>query len=223
MPGPQDPMSPQSPNPYAPPTAAASSWAPSPAPDYAPVHSGAPKVFGVLSIIFASITLFFSLFQSCGGLAAQGISRFGEMVPNADKAREIKAVIGLMGTVYTVIGIEGIVFMIMSALLLAIGIGQLRYREWAGRWSVYWGGIALACVAGMVALAFLFIGPTYQKFFELMAKATPTGAMPSGMGSSIGSLMGGTFGVIMIFFYAPYPILMLAFFSRDRVRSCMTN
>jgi hypothetical protein len=43
------------------------------------------------------------------------------------------------------------------------------------------------------------------------------------MGSSLGSLFGGTFGGMMIFFYAPYPILMLVFFTRDRVRATMTN
>ena len=224
MPGPQDPKSPQAPNPYAPPSAAAAAWVPGPALEHDPVPTKAPKVFGVLSIIFASVTLLFSMFMSCSLVAAPMVNKFSDFAPPGRKnVPELKAVFALMSTVYTVIGVEGVVFLIMSALLLAIGIGQVKYRAWAGRWSVYWAGAALAVLAGFVALAFLFIGPTYQKFFEMMAHAAPSGALPSGMSSSLGSLMGGTSSVMMIFFYAPYPILLLAFFTRERVRGSMTN
>lgn len=219
MPGPQDPQ-----NPYAPPGTAATEWAPA-APSEAHVApSSAPKVFGILSIIFASIVLLFGLIQSCSGLAAPVMTKVGQIAPAGDsKARELQSMMSLMATVYTAIGIQGLALTIMSALLLAIGVGQLRYREWAGRWSVYWAGLALVVLAGMVALSFLLIGPAYQKMFETAARAAPSGALPSSMGSSLGSLFGGTFGGMMIFFYAPYPILMLIFFTRDRVRATMTS
>jgi hypothetical protein len=35
--------------------------------------------------------------------------------------------------------------------------------------------------------------------------------------------MGGSYAAMMVFFYAPYPILMLIMFSRERIKACMTN
>jgi hypothetical protein len=39
---------------------------------------------------------------------------------------------------------------------------------------------------------------------------------------SVGSMIGVVYAAMMVLFYSPYPILMLAYFSRDRVRAAMT-
>jgi hypothetical protein len=71
-------------NPYAPPAAADSAWAPSNVPPSAPlIETSLPKTFGVLSIIFASLVLCFGLLSSCGGLVGQGLFRAGELSSNA--------------------------------------------------------------------------------------------------------------------------------------------
>jgi hypothetical protein len=220
--GPQDPPGQQ--NPYAPPSPAAADWSPGQETPDAVVQSSAPKTFGVLSIVFASLMLLVGLMQSCSGLAAPVMSSVGDLAPSTDpNAAKLKEVMNGMAAVYVAIGIQGIVILLMSALLLAIGIGQVRYRRWAGRWSVYWASAALMAVAGMVALAFLLIGPAYQRMMQTVAQAAPSGAIPSSFGSSLGSLMGGGVGIMMIFFYAPYPILLLIFFTRDRVRASMNS
>jgi len=126
-----------------------------------------------------------------------------------------------MGTIYMAIGIQGLVFTIMSSLLLAIGVGQMRYRRWASQWSVYWAGLALVAVVGFIALSFFVIGPAYQKMFEGLQRATPTGAMPTAFTSSLSSMLGGTSSLMTILFYSPYPILMLYFFTRENVRAAM--
>ena len=64
---------------------------------------------------------------------------------------------------------------VMSALLLAIGIGQLRYRAWAQRWSVYWGVAGLVCVALMVAISMLVISPAYAEMFDSLSRLKPGG------------------------------------------------
>ena len=46
--------------------------------------------------------------------------------------------------------------------------------------------------------------------------------MPGSM-SGFGSIFGGTFAVMTVVFYAPYPALMLLFFTRDHVRASMTT
>jgi hypothetical protein len=188
-------------------------------------RSGAPKVFGILSIIFASIVLLFSSMGMLATLATSAASNIGKIVPDADKAAEVTTMMQPMAKVYQGIGLQSAILFVMSALLLAIGIGQLRYRAWAQRWSVYWGAAGLACVGLMVAISLLIIAPAYAQFFESLSHMKPQGdgqaAVPS-MGPMAG-MFGGTFAVMSVIVYGPYPALMLLFFTRDRVRASMTH
>jgi hypothetical protein len=183
-----------------------------------------PKVFGVLSIVFASIVLLFGLMQSCTGFASRGIMSYADKLSTeAQNSAEVKASMAHMADVYFGMGLQGVILTVMSAFLLAIGIGQVRYRMWARLWTLYWGGAALAGVVAMVAISFLVIGPAYEQFFKAMQSSTPTGSMPAGLGGGMGTIFGGATGVMTVLFYAPYPILLLLFFSRDKVREAMVR
>jgi hypothetical protein len=212
-------------SPYSPPNADVSS--PAAELPRLPPHqrSGAPKVFGVLSIVFASVTLLFSGLGVFGLAASSMFGNMGSMVPDAEKAAEVSAVMGPMAKVYQGIGLQSAILFVMSALLLAIGIGQLRYRAWAGRWSVYWGAAGLACVVLLVVISLLIISPGYGEMFEAMSRMKPQGdgqaALPAMSGLS--SVFGGTFAVLSVIFYAPYPAMMLLFFTREHVRASMTR
>ena len=210
-------------SPYEPPTADLSQ----PSPVLAPQHerSAAPKVFGILSIIFASIVLLSSALGLLATAASSAVKNMGSMVPDADKAAEVAAVMGPMAKVYQGIGLLSLIMFVMSALLLAIGIGQVRYRAWAQRWSVYWGGAGLVCVVLMVAISMLIVSPAYAEMFDSLSRLKPAGgeaAVGASMGG-LGSIFGGTFAIMTVVFYAPYPALMLLFFTRDHVRASMTR
>jgi hypothetical protein len=214
------------PSPYQPPAADLSQpYAP---PPNLPPHerSGAPKVFGVLSIIFSSLVLLGSAFGLLAGVATSAAS-MGASSGDPDKAADVAATIGLMGpmtNVYKGIALQCLLLFVMSVLLLVIGIGQVRYRAWARRWSVTWGVAGLVSVAAMVAISMLIISPAYGAFFDSLSrlKPQPGEAIPPSMGA-MSSLFGGTFAVLTVIFYAPYPALMLLFFTRDRVRASMTT
>jgi hypothetical protein len=158
-------------------------------------------------------------------VATSAFSDLGGMVPDAEKTQEVAVMMGPMVRIYRGIGLQSAILFLMSGLLLAIGIGQLRYRAWAQRWSVYWGAAGLVCVAAMVAISLLIISPAYAQFFEGLSHMKPQGEgqpqVPS-MGPLAG-IFGGTFAVMCVIFYAPYPALMLMFFTRDRVRASMTR
>jgi hypothetical protein len=70
-------------------------------------------------------------------------------------------------------------------------------------------------------MAFFLIGPAYQKLFESIARGSPTGALPSGLAGSMSTLFGGSSSLLAVFFYAPYPILLLIYFTREHVRAAM--
>jgi hypothetical protein len=188
-------------------------------------RSGAPKVFGVLSIIFASIVLLFSSVGMLATLATSAASSMGKMAPDPDKAAEVAEMMQPMAKVYQGIGLQSMILFVMSALLLAIGIGQLRYRAWARRWSVYWGAAGLVCVGLMVAISLLIVAPAYAQFFESLSHLKPQGAgqAPGPSMGPMAGMFGGTFAVMSVIIYGPYPALMLLFFTRDRVRASMTR
>ena len=189
----------------------------------------APKVFGVLSIVFASIVMLVGLLGLLAGAAASVMGSAGELTAGAeggnDDLQKAKLFMGPMVDVYRGISYQSIILTLMSIVLLVIGIGQVRYRKWARSWSVYWGGAALACVAAMIAISMLIITPAYSEMFAGLARMAPNqrGVASASMGNGFMGMMGGSLAVFTVIFYAPYPLLLLFFFSRDNVRAAMTR
>jgi hypothetical protein len=187
-------------------------------------RSGAPKVFGVLSIIFSSIMILCSGIGLLSIVASTLIQNAGALSPDADKSVDVNAMMQPLAKVYQGIGLQSAILFVMSVALLVIGIGQVRYRVWARRWSVYWGGAGLVCVAFLVAISMLIISPAYADFFESLSHVKPQeGQAPMPSMSGLSSVFGGTFAILSVIFYAPYPALMLLFFTRDHVRASMTT
>jgi hypothetical protein len=214
------------PSPYQPPRAELT-LAPAELPTLAPhERSEAPKVFGVLSIIFASIVLLCSSMGLLASAASKAVQNMGSLAsPDPEKAAEVSAMMHPLAKVYQGIGLQSLILFVMSGLLLAIGIGQVRYRRWARRWSVYWGAAGLVCVALMVAISLLIISPAYGAFFDSLSRMDPGeghAPMPPSMGA-MSSFFGGTFAVLSVILYTPYPALLLLFFTREHVRASMTR
>ncbi|HMF43756.1 MAG TPA: hypothetical protein VKQ32_23940 [Polyangia bacterium] len=182
-------------------------------------RSAAPKVFGVLSIIFASIVLLFSTLGLLAG-AATGAAGGAAGLSSTD-ADKIAAQAGVK--VLEGFAVQSLILFVMSALLLAIGIGQLRYRVWARRWSVYWAGAALVCVGLLVAISMLIISPAYAELFDSASSQLKPGAEGLGSMGNLSMVLGGTFAVMCVIFYTPYPAMMLLFFTREHVRASMTE
>jgi hypothetical protein len=181
--------------------------------------SSAPKTFGVLSIVFSSIVLLYSLPTTFMLIVPFVASKAEGLIPKGNAPLQAEAMISSIKMVYGGIGLIGLLLAIMSGLLLTVGIGQLRYRRWAQKFSVYWGWAALASIAGLVVLSVCVIGPGYSHLFDATGAAQGAQAMP--LGGMLGKMFGGIYAVMFVMFYAPYPILLIACFTRDRVRSAM--
>jgi hypothetical protein len=199
-------------DPFAPPV---TDPTPAASPPTAPSRpTGAPKVFGILSIVFASVMLVYSLLKMLGGAVA------GTVAGLEGRAGELESVMAAMARVYRALAWEGLLVGLLSGLLIAIGIGQVRYRAWARRWTLYWAAAAMATVLVMIGLSVLVVGPAYGQMMEQLARMAPDKQLGFG---GFGRMFGGGSAVATVLVYMPYPILLAIFFSRPNVRAAMMS
>ena len=197
--------------------------------------SGAPKACGVLSIIFASIVLLSALGGACGGFAGASLLpnmefEVGGAKLSLDEARmapEQVEVLNLVkdhfGGIYRMVGIISVAFAVMSAWLLALGIGQVGYRRWARGQTVLWGWAALAVIVGVVVYFTAVIGPASTRILDVASKLShDMHNLPAHIDfDGFASAVGFTTGIFMAFIFAPYPIVLLAIFSGQRAKTAM--
>jgi hypothetical protein len=180
--------------------------------------TGVPKTFGVLSIVFASLMLCYSLLKVlAGGMAGMMGQLQGQL---GDDAGELGGAFESLARVYRALAWEGALIAVMSALLIAIGVGQLRFREWARRWTMYWSVAAFLSIGIMILIGMLVIGPAYQEAFSTIGKQAEIDAAA---GIGLARMFGGTSALLSVLLYSPYPILLMIFFSRPHVRAAMTR
>ena len=211
-------------NPYAPP---ASMSAPTALPRPAPTFSGAPKVFGILSIVFGSLMILGGLGQIAGGVFTGAMGTIMDDIAGADTGgadlAQLQGMYAMMASLMWVQLVQGLIFTAMSIWLLVLGIGQLRYRRWAANHSAYWGATALISLVIICGLSIGIVGPAYQEFFESAMRSLPAeqGSPMPDMGGLMGAMGGIGSAIGMVIFYAPYPVLLLAFFSRPMIKASM--
>jgi hypothetical protein len=216
------------PNPYSPPVAGESRWSPPPPPaDSDRPPSQAPLVFGVLSIIFASLMGLGSLFGSCGACSMGGLDAQVEGLTSRQAGPQvdaIKAYMHQMRLAAVVGSLESLVFLAMSGFLLALGIGQVGYRRWAARHTPLWAFVALVVLGLMCLVSVFVLGPIYRNAVTSMGRQLGPGVdmLPAAAGWT-STVFAGTSIAMMVFLFAPYPVLLLAFFSRPAVRAAMTR
>ncbi|HXU71645.1 MAG TPA: hypothetical protein VN947_20065 [Polyangia bacterium] len=174
-----------------------------------------PRTFGTLSIVFASLVLVSSVF----GMLSLVVPILASHAPPSAKPGDAEA-LELMSSMYLGIGIISCILAVMSGLLLALGIGQLRYRKWAALWSPRWAIVALGSLVVMAILMTRGMSSTMGGMFN--AAADPGAKATLAAGKQVGTAIGAVYASMMVLFYAPYPILLLVYFTRDRVRAAMT-
>lgn len=178
----------------------------------APVRSKIPQVMGILSIVFGSLVALYSIFGLFSTELMMGM-------PSGPEAEEFDDVFGdFMEQARLPQLITGVLMVGMSGALIAIGIGQVKYRRWAAQASVLWGVAALVVLVIIGILQVTMLGPAFQEFFDEIAATEPEAASMAGFGGMVGA-----FSLISLAIYLPYPILMIVFFRKRPVVEAMVN
>lgn len=186
---------------------------------------GGPKVFGILSIVFGSVALLFTLIGACASVAGQRAGADSWMFkgqPNGEV--RVAAYKRLTEQTRVPNAVQTGVFSILSAALIAIGIGQLRYRGWARKLAIYWGFVALIALVLTAVLNLLIVQPANQAYFKELVHAAGQGSLDAAVQSTMGSWLSGPLMLVLtLVLYVPYPVAQLLYFSRARVRAAMTD
>lgn len=194
-----------------------------------PAVSGAPKAFGVLSLVFASLILMLALPGTCGSLA--GASMAEAMVGINFELDSEDAPIGLvaeaaeaLSDVYLGFGLIGLMLIGMSGWLIGVGVGQLKYRPWAQKQSIWWGTLGIGSVVLMVLIMFLLVGPAYGDFFRILADQTSElQAAGELTGEGFDRAIGFGGGIIHVIVFLPYPLIMLILFRSEKIKRAMSG
>lgn len=161
-----------------------------------------PRVLGILSIVFGAIVIAFSLFGLVSNASGLGVG--------ALRGHEA-ALAHYMERLQPMATIMGVLMLAMSGALLWIGIGQRAYRRWARSASLVWGAVALVVLAAQFYWQITAAGPALTEFMTDLGLSTRV----------VGSGLGQSMGFVTLFFYLPYPIILLVFFRRPSIVAAM--
>jgi hypothetical protein len=183
----------------------------------APKRPSSPKVLGILSIVFGSITALFTL---VGLMLSGSVGKMYEDMPGmGDLSGPFQR---FEEATRTVSYINAILFTVMSLALIFLGVQQLKYRRAAIKPTIIWGIAALVVLAVIIVLQVTIVGPAPERMMQEFADAMSSefgGRNPFG---GMGSFM--TLGAVgSFFFYSPYPIVLLILFTRPKVQAAMVN
>jgi hypothetical protein len=176
----------------------------------------APRVMGIFSMIFAIITLvitsiFLYVYTSIddddpedsfeitpsepGDLFEEQMDRLGEA---------IELELGLIRT-------SAVGLVLMSGALIALAVGQRRYRRWARWGSVGWGALGLLLLAIAITYSYTVVQPAWEAILDGALTGGPERSSP------------GWSGVLKYVLFIPYPIAMILVFVGSRVGRAMNR
>ncbi|MGH2687624.1 MAG: hypothetical protein ACRDKW_02285 [Actinomycetota bacterium] len=173
----------------------------------------APKVLGILSIVFGGIVALFTLFNVVGG-ASPDLGSMGDM-GGFDSTVIVEAEQQFVEDTRMTSLVSGLLNLVMATSLIFIGIGQFKYKKWAAPASVKWGIVALLVLAVDAVIQFTVTLPAMEDLFARLMAAEPD--LPDLRGILKAA------SVVPLLLNLPYPIILIAIFRKPRVVAAMTN
>lgn len=185
-----------------------------------------PRVFGILSIIFSCLVFVMVLLKSLSMVTytpqLEG-AVYGQDIGDTKATQQ--ALVAFYEATRVPKAVTAGSYAIMSLVLFLIGLGQLRYRPWALRWTWIWSAAGLVV---LFATGWIEIGWIQPKALELqaaLAAAAKGGGQQAQMMAMVAGIMTGstTLALLKMALYLPYPIILLIYFTRARVKASLRH
>jgi hypothetical protein len=161
--------------------------------------SGAPHVFGILSIIFGGLLIASSLWGLVSAISTAALGPvLASFFPTSPMPAEV-----LQTWALCTAATAGLMLLMSIALLIA-GVGLVKQRPWGRSWSVVWSWIAFPVLVVRLVIWHLGVEPATA---SAVASIVPAGAALHGR-----HFLG--FEDVWCVCLAVYPILLLAMLPR---------
>jgi hypothetical protein len=168
-----------------------------------PAPSGAPHVFGILSIVFGGLIILSSLWSLVSAVSTAALGPvFASLLPAAAMPPDVM----LTWAICTAATAGLMLF--MSIALLVSGIGLVRKRAWGRTWSFVWSLVAFPVLLVRLVIWHAGVEPATAK--AIASIVAPVGAAMQGR-----HFLG--FEDVWCVCLAAYPILLLTMVPRRDV------
>jgi hypothetical protein len=174
-----------------------------------------PTVLGIIMIVIASLGL---LQNACGGVASlfmpSLMSGLAQSASPDDPMIAAQVEMSRRFMVWNVI--NALVMIVLGIVLLSAGIGVFRRRRKGIVWARIW---AVCRILWSMPASYLGYRIAVESFKAMEAAAAGSEQpMPPGFGSMMQTM--GAVGVIVgIIFYSAFPLFLLIWFSRAKIRA----
>lgn len=162
-----------------------------------------PTVIGTISIILGALGL---VCYGCGTLNTAGSSSFSSMLPEDQRPPPVPA--AQLAVQIT----QMCVTWLLSAWLLAAGIGLVKRRRWARPHHLGWAVAKIVVAVVGTAISFIFIQDSVRQINDAMSQQGPP---PFTVTEELVTVV---MIAVMIWFLI-YPIFLLLWFSRRKIKA----
>jgi hypothetical protein len=173
----------------------------------------APRVLGILSMVFGGIVALVTLFNVVSG-ASPNLGSMGDL-GGFDSTVLVEAEREFVEQTRMTSLVSGLLNLVMATSLIFIGTGQFKYKKWAAPASVKWGIVALLVLVVDAVIQFAVTLPAMEELFGRLMAAEPD--LPD-----VRAIVKAA-SVIPLLLNLPYPIILITIFGKPRVVAAMTN
>jgi hypothetical protein len=176
-----------------------------------------PTTLGVLSMVFGGLVALYSLvglaFSTLGASFMNDLASHSKSLPAKPGQPDPTVMFSHMQELnrqlapYTdALALSKVVF---SLALVIIGWGLYKRRRWGRSGAIAWGALALVELAAEAIVRLGYIQPRVEA-----AMTAAMASLPNPAAAQMMSTIGATGIVLGVFFYAPFPLVLLALCGR---------
>jgi hypothetical protein len=175
--------------------------------------SKAPKILGILSIIFGGLVAAWSPLSFFLKSMMKGLTQMASTMPHAPGMRDpmidLQAAEAVVDAMYGYAVAVAIMYFVMSMTLVVAGAGLLKRKTWGRKLAIGWAALALVIIVAQLVSHFAYVAPlqdSVRQAFYAAHHALP----PPGDPGKMGQIM----VVPGLLFYAVYPVVLLLILCR---------
>jgi hypothetical protein len=183
--------------------------------------SKAPKVLGILSIVFGGLCAAWAPLGLMMKSFMNGVGQMANTLPHTPGMRDPQLDFGaaraMLDAQWPYVVGSSIMYFTMSIALVIVGAGLLKRKQWGRKLAIGWSALALVIIVVQFALMTFYLIPVQDAARNAFYAAHNAGPPP--FDAQKAGQAGGVFGLL---FYAAYPIVLWAMLGKRQMEAEFT-